>query len=298
MIMKHWGRKLFGLLLSLVMTAGLLPGILNAAMAEGKTITGLGTGAITNPSTDGTGGWCYVYYGKYNDNPLKYRVLSKNTSDFGGTTMLLDCDSILLSKWGADFIVDGGQSMNPSAQDFLKAFEQINADTIFVLPNNGNVILAAQQAAKMYKDSQVHVIETKNIGQGLAVVTMMDTENCSTDEIIENLNLSMQGVETFSVSHCVRDTQMDGFELHSGDYIGFCDKSIVASDNERKKTVIDTIDKMDFSDHEVCIFIRGTDSDEKEASEISDYIKQKHNGTEIFEIDGGQDIYSYIMVLE
>ena len=200
--------------------------------------------------------------------------------------------------YGADFVVDGGQSMNPSAQDFIKAFEQINADTIFVLPNNGNVILAAQQAAKMYKDSQVHVIETKNIGQGLAVVTMMDTENCSTDEIIENLNLSMQGVETFSVSHCVRDTKMDGFELHSGDYIGFCDKSIVASDNERKKTVIDTIDKMDFSDHEVCIFIRGIDSDEKEASEISDYIKQKHNGTEIFEIDGGQDIYSYIMVLE
>ena len=200
--------------------------------------------------------------------------------------------------YGADFVVDGGQSMNPSAQDFIKAFEQINADTIFVLPNNGNVILAAQQAAKIYKDSKVHVIETKNIGQGLAVVTMMDTESGNTDEIIEQLNFAMEGVETYSISHCVRATQMDGFDLHPGDYIGFCDKSIVASADERKKATMNMVDKIDFTDHEACIFIRGKDSTEEESAEIESYIHQKHPSTEVYAINGEQDIYSYILVLE
>lgn len=200
--------------------------------------------------------------------------------------------------YGTDVIVDGGQSMNPSAEDFIIAFDKVNAKTIFVLPNNSNVILAAQQAAKMYTKSEVHVIETKNIGQGLAVVTMMDTESGNTPEIIENLNFAMEGVETYSISHCVRDTQMDDFDLHSGDYIGFHDKKILSASKERKQALISAIDNMDFGDHEVCVFIRGKDSTEDEASEITSYIKQKHSNVEIYNIDGCQDIYSYIVVLE
>ena len=200
--------------------------------------------------------------------------------------------------YGADFVVNGGQSMNPSAADFIKAFEKVNADVIFVLPNNGNVILAAQQAAKIYKKSEIHVIESKTIGQGLAVVTMMDTESGNTQEIIEQLNDAMQGVETYSISHCVRATQMDGFNLHPGDYIGFCDKKIVSSADERKKAALNMVDKIDFTDHEACIFIRGVDSTEEEAAEIEAYLHQKHPSTEVYAINGGQEIYSYILVLE
>ena len=188
--------------------------------------------------------------------------------------------------------------MNPSAEDFIKAFDTVNADVIFVLPNNGNVILAAQQAAKIYKKSEIHVIESKTIGQGLAVVTMMDTESGNTAEIIEQLKEAMQGVETYSISHCVRATQMDGFQLKPGDYIGFCDKSIVASADERKKATLNMVDKIDFTDHEACIFIRGIDSTEEEAAEIESYLHQKHPSTEVYAINGGQEIYSYILVLQ
>ncbi len=93
--MKKRGKKLLCLLLCTVMIAGLLPGTMSLARAEGKTITGLGTGAITNPA--GSGSWSYVYFGKYNGNPVKYRVLSKNTNGFGGTTMLLDCKILALT---------------------------------------------------------------------------------------------------------------------------------------------------------------------------------------------------------
>ena len=93
--MKRWGKTLLGLLLCAVMVTGLLPGALSTAKAEGRTITGLGTGTIGNPT--GNGQWHYVYYGKYNDNPVKYRVLSIKTTDFGGTTMLLDCNSVLFT---------------------------------------------------------------------------------------------------------------------------------------------------------------------------------------------------------
>ena len=200
--------------------------------------------------------------------------------------------------YGADFVVNGGQSMNPSAEDFIKAFDKVNADVIFVLPNNGNVILAAEQAAKIYKKSEIHVIESKTIGQGLAVVTMMDTESGNTQEIIEQLNDAMQGVETYSISHCVRATQMDGFQLKPGDYIGFCDKKIVSSADERKKAALNMVDKIDFTDHEACIFIRGVDSTEEEAAEIEAYLHQKNPSTEVYAINGGQEIYSYILVLE
>ena len=200
--------------------------------------------------------------------------------------------------YGADQIVDGGQSMNPSAEDFIKAFEKINADTIFVLPNNGNVILSAKQAAKIYNKADIRVIETKSIGEGYAVLTMMDTECGNTDEIVENLNFAKEGVVTYSVSHCVRDAQMDGLTLHSGEYIGFSDKTIVASGKDRKSAALAMIDKMDFTDHEVCIFIRGKDSLTNETTELTDYLKSKHPNVEVYNIDGGQDIYSYILILE
>lgn len=200
--------------------------------------------------------------------------------------------------YGADYIVDGGQSMNPSAEDFINAFDKVNADTIFVLPNNGNVILSAQQAAKIYTNSQIKVIESKSIGEGFAVITMIDTECGNTEEIIEQCNFAMDGVSSYYISHCVRDAQMDGLSLHTGDYIGFCDKNIITSNSDRRNTGLSTIDKMDFSDHEVCILINGIDSTTNETTELSNYIKEKHPDIEVYIISGGQDIYSYIMILE
>ena len=200
-------------------------------------------------------------------------------------------------EMGADYIVDGGQSMNPSASDFIKAFDEVHADTILVFPNNSNVILAAQQAASLYTESDVRVIESKTIGDGYAALGMLNTDLGSTDEIVEELRSAMEGVITASVSVCSRDAEMDGLTMHPGQYIGFAGKSILAVNDGRADAAKALADRLDYTDHEVCILVRGRDSDEAEAGEIASYIEKQHR-CEVYTIDGGQDIYSYILIVE
>ena len=201
-------------------------------------------------------------------------------------------------EMGADCIVEGGQSMNPSADDFIEAFGRVNADVIFVLPNNGNVILAAKQAAKLYADSDVRVIESRSIGDCYAVLTMLDTSSGDADEIEREMTEAMNGVVTACVSKCIRNTEMDGFLLHDGQYIGFVGKEIVSADNDRRDTACMLADRLDFTDHEIGIIVRGADSDEAEAEEIASHIRKAHPGREVFVINGGQEIYSYILIIE
>lgn len=226
---------------------------------------------------------------KENAEPKKYAVVSVATGA-GIQQMFKD--------HGTDVIIDGGQSMNPSAEDFIKAFKEANAETIFVFPNNGNVILAAKQAAKLFNDSRIEVIETKTIGQGYAGLTMLDTTSNDIQQILDDINMAIEGVDTYLVSHCVRDAEMDGKQLHAGDYIGFLDKKILVASNDRKKTAFQTVEGIDFTDHEVCILIRGVDSTSYEEEEVRNYLMLKHPGIEVYEIDGGQDIYSYIFIVE
>lgn len=204
----------------------------------------------------------------------------------------------MFREHGADVVINGGQSMNPSAEDFIKAFKEANAETIFVFPNNGNVILAAKQAAKLFQDSKIEVIETKTIGQGYAGLTMLDTTSNDTQQILDDINMGIEGVDTYMVSHCVRDAEMDGKQLHAGDYIGFLDKKILVASSDRKKTAFQTVEGIDFTDHEVCILIRGIDSTSYEEEEVRNYLMLKHPGIEVYEVEGGQDIYSYIFIVE
>ena len=201
-------------------------------------------------------------------------------------------------EMGADFIIEGGQSMNPSTDDFIEAFKRVNADAIFVFPNNGNVILAAQQAAKMYNDSSIRVIDSKTIGDCYAALTMLDTSSGNIEEIARNMSKAMQGVVTTCVSQCIRNTEMDGFLLQDGQYIGFLGKDILSADNDRRDTACMLADRIDFTDHEICIIVRGADSNDAEAEDIADYIRKSHIGCEVYVIDGGQEIYSYILIVE
>lgn len=202
------------------------------------------------------------------------------------------------SDMGADRIVDGGQSMNPSADDFIEAIDAVNADTVFVLPNNPNVILAAKQAAKLYRGSDVRVIETKTIGDCYAVLTMLDLDPSDPDEIEAAMNESMRGVITAAVSRCSRDADMDGFSLHDGQYIGFIGKHICSADNDRRDTACMLVDSVDFEDRQICIIVRGKDSFADEAEEIASHVRKTHRGCEVYVIDGGQEIYSYILIIE
>lgn len=199
----------------------------------------------------------------------------------------------MFSDRGADIIVDGGQSMNPSTEDFLEAFKKVDADTIFVLPNNGNVVLAAKQAASMYKESEIRVIESKSIGEGYAALSMF-CESEDSDAIQNEMTDAMGGTLTACVSKSCRETG----EVHNGDYIGFVNKDIVATDRDRFDTACRIIDKLDISDYEICIIVYGNDANENEAKELENYIHHKYPSKEIYLVDGKQEIYDYILIME
>ncbi len=199
---------------------------------------------------------------------------------------------------GADVIVDGGQSMNPSAEDFIEAFDEVNADVIFVFPNNGNIVLTAQQAAHLYEKSDVRVIESTTIGAGYASLAMLDTGSGDTNAIVEDLRMAMDGVVTAEISHCVRDASIDGTDLHTGEYIGFVGKNLLAANDNRLTAVCETVDKIGFAGYDVCIVICGKEATDEEASRIEKYIHSNYKGKEVYIINGGQDVYDYIMIIE
>ena len=199
---------------------------------------------------------------------------------------------------GADVIVDGGQSMNPSAEDFIAAFDEVNADVIFVFPNNGNIILTAEQAAHLYDKSDVRVIESTTIGAGYASLAMLETDSGDTDAIVEDLQMAMDGVVTAEISHCVRDASIDGTDLHTGEYIGFVGKNLLAANDNRLTAVCETIDKIGFAGYDVCIVICGKEATDKEAEQIESFIHSHYKGKEVYIINGGQDVYDYILIIE
>ena len=199
---------------------------------------------------------------------------------------------------GADYIVEGGQSMNPSAEDFIRAFEAVNAKTVFVFPNNGNVILAAQQAAKMFTSSDIRVIPSRNVGEGYASLSMIDTSSGDADAIEAELNANMQGVVTAEIARCIRNAEMQNVEIHTGDYIGYVGKNILAASNERLSASLKLIDSLDLDSHGLFLLFSGIDSTEEETDLICTYISEHHPDCEVYPIHGGQEIYSYIMVAE
>lgn len=200
----------------------------------------------------------------------------------------------LFLEHGVDVIVDGGQSMNPSTEDFLKAFREVNADTVFVFPNNSNIILAAKQAADMYEDSDVRVIESKTIGDGYAALTMFSTESGDVDGIAEELTEAMEGVVTVSVSKSIRDTE----EVQSGDYIAFVGKEIIATKESRLETVCDALEQAGMRQFDICILLRGKETDTEEAKAVERHIRETYRGKEVYMVDGMQEIYDYVLILE
>ncbi len=199
---------------------------------------------------------------------------------------------------GADVIVDGGQSMNPSAEDFVKAFRGVNAEVIVVLPNNGNVILAAKQAAELFRDADVRVLESKTVGDGYAALAMMNPDAECADDLMAELNDAMEGVVTAEVSHCIRDAELGNMHLHTGDYVGVIGKELLASDANRLAAARKTAEKLGMRSCDICIIIKGKDATMEEAEALAAHLRADYPGREVFVIDGMQDIYDYILILQ
>ncbi len=203
-----------------------------------------------------------------------------------------------LSDLGADVIIDGGQGKNPSAEDFVDAFNKVNAETIFVLPNNGNIIMAAKQAAELCSDSNVRVIESRSIGDGYAALTMLSYDSGNADEIENSLCDAMQGVITGMVTQAVRTTTVDGVSIKENDYIGFTDKRMLVSCENSEKTAMELVEKLNVADYEYMIVIYGSDTTEAEKESFREYMSKNHNYTELCEIEGNQEIYNFILILQ
>ncbi|MBQ8341402.1 MAG: hypothetical protein IJY22_03370, partial [Clostridia bacterium] len=199
---------------------------------------------------------------------------------------------------GADFIVEGGQTMNPSSEDFLAAFDAVNADVIYVLPNNGNIFLAAKQAADLYEGADVRVLKSRTVGDGYAALTMLDFESGDADLIEQNLNEAMEGVVTGMVTRSVRDTHLGGMDINKNDFIGFAGKEMLADATTVPEAACQLLSRLDMTDREVLIAICGKDATAADMDAVRSFVAETFPGIELFEIDGGQDVYHFIFVLE
>lgn len=199
---------------------------------------------------------------------------------------------------GADQIIHGGQTMNPSAEDFVAAFDLVNADTIIVLPNNGNVILAAQQAARLYDKAAVYVLESKTLGEGYAALSMFDPDAGSIDTILGELKEAMQGVVTAMVCPAVRESHMCGVEVKPGDFIGIVGKEILCSAPTPTEAAKDLLSRLESDDKAVIITLCGKDGTSEQAEELSYFIRERFPMLESYAIDGKQDVYPFIFILQ
>ena len=199
---------------------------------------------------------------------------------------------------GVDAVINGGQSMNPAVKDFIDAFETIDAETILVFPNNGNVILTARQSADVYDKSEIVVIPNKDLGTGYAAISMLDNTKNNTEEMVASINASMEGVVTAMVSQANRDTEQDNVQIVSGHYIGFADGTVYTDNAERAAAVLDLAEKLNAGDYSILMLIKGKDVPQEEADSILETLEKKYRLTEIIPIDGEQPIHDYVMILE
>ena len=200
---------------------------------------------------------------------------------------------------GCDEIVSGGQTMNPSSEDFINAFKKLDAENIIVFPNNGNIIMAARQAAENYEEANVVVIPTKSIAECYSALTMLDFSSDDLDTIVEEFQSTIDNVTTASVTYSIRDSFIDDVEIKKDDYMAIIGKKIVAANPSKIEVVKQLFTKVeDIRWKEVVTLIYGIDVTEEEKEEVVEYLNAAYPDLEIGELDGKQDIYSFIISIE
>lgn len=196
----------------------------------------------------------------------------------------------------ADIVISGGQTMNPSTEDFVEAIKRVNAKHIFLLPNNSNIVLAAQQAADVMEEESIYVIPSKTIPQGLSACIMFNPD-VDVDTNVEEMNEALRSVKTGQVTYAIKDTTFEGMEIKAGDYMGIMEKDIVVSTADMNVAVKRLIDLLIDEDSEIVTLIYGEGVDEETANEIAAYIAEKHD-IEVEMNCGNQPVYSYIIGVE
>lgn len=203
----------------------------------------------------------------------------------------------ILKGLGVDQIIEGGQTMNPSTEDVLNAIDKVNADTIYVLPNNKNIILAAEQAASLTKDKNIVVVPSKNVPQGInAIINFI--QDMSADENKDNMISEMQNVKTGSVTYAVRDTVIDDKTIKQNDIMGIGDSGIISVGTDIFKTTVDMISNLIDEDSEIVSIYYGKEVNEDDAKKLSEKISELYSDVEVVLNYGGQPIYYYVVSVE
>lgn len=198
---------------------------------------------------------------------------------------------------GVDYLIEGGQTMNPSTEDMLEAISQVNADHIFILPNNKNIILAANQAGSLTSDKHVIVIPTKTVPQGItAMVNYIPEETPGENEL--RMQEEIQNVKTGQVTYAVRDTKIDDKEIHLGDIMGIGDDGILAVGKEVQETALSMMEELVDADSEIIGVYYGEEVSEEDAQVLGEKIAEKYPNTEVEVHYGGQPIYYYVVSVE
>ena len=198
---------------------------------------------------------------------------------------------------GADYLIEGGQTMNPSTEDMLAAIDHVNADHIFILPNNKNIIMAANQAAELTEDKDIIVLPTKTIPQGI-VALVNYIPDYTAEENKEAMLAELDSVKTGQVTYAVRDTEIDGMQIRQNDYMGIGDKAILAVGTDLKETTMKMIDAMVDEDSAIVSIYYGADETEEHAQEIGKMIEEKYPDVEVEINCGGQPIYYFVISVE
>ena len=198
---------------------------------------------------------------------------------------------------GVDYLIEGGQTMNPSTEDMLNAIEHVNAKTVFILPNNKNIIMAANQAVDLVEDKQIIVIPTKTIPQGITALVNYIPDH-SAEENKELMMAEIENVKTGQVTYAVRDTEIDGKTIKQNDFMGIGDKSILSVGTDLMATTLEMVDAMVDEDSAIVSIYFGSDSDEDSANELAAAIEEKYPDVEVEVNDGGQPIYYYVISVE
>ena len=200
-------------------------------------------------------------------------------------------------EFGVDEVIAGGQTMNPSTQDFLDAFSRINAQHILVFPNNKNIKMAADQAAELFKDADIHVLPSTTIGEGYYGIGSIDRDDPDVDAVIASVTEIMQSVTTGMVSTAIRDAEGDHVSVHKGNYVGYSGKQLLSDSPDRVTASKALVERLEADTRDVMLIFYGEQVEQDEADRLAADLQARYKNLEIMLNNGAQPVYDYIFVL-
>ncbi len=206
--------------------------------------------------------------------------------------------SALFVDMGADLIISGGQTSNPSIEEFIEAFDACNTEHIIVLPNNKNVILAARQAADIYDKAKIHIIETKSLMQGYSALSVITPGIKDIDALVKSATLAAEGVIGCEITRAVRDVTIGGKDIKEGDYIAITEGEINAVAESAENAAMEALENTDTDLCEIITLFVGKDAAESDKDRLVDRIKTEYPDCELTVYEGGQEVYDYMLALE